>query len=82
MTATGYCFQLTCPDCGGLYDHITNSGPSRTDVRAVLRCTECEREAVVTVTLVMAYKPEGDRDKVKAAAYKRSQRARRKLVDA
>lgn len=79
----GYTFTITCPDCGGLYDHVTSSGPSRTDVRAVLRCSECGREAVVTVAVVMAYKPEPDRARPNDALRKRLQRARdRGLVSA
>lgn len=79
MIGHGYTFTITCPDCGGLYDHITSSGPSRTDVRAVLRCSECGREAVVTVAIVMAYKPESASDAAKRekdAARKRLQRSR------
>lgn len=73
---TGYTFTITCPDCGGQYNHVTGSGPSRTDVRAVLQCTQCGREAVITVTLSLAYKPDADRDKSKDAERKRLQRAR------
>lgn len=37
----GYAFELTCPRCGALVEHVAGSHPTRTEASVIVRCTEC-----------------------------------------
>lgn len=52
MSTAGYRIDLTCPRCGAPVEHVTNSAPNGYEQRAIVQCTECPTEALVTVTLV------------------------------
>lgn len=43
--------QVTCPECGGLLEHIADGRPDGWTARAVARCTGCEREWKAELTL-------------------------------
>lgn len=41
--------------------HVTGGRPSLTQCSAVVHCGPCNRDGLVTVTLVMAFQPDGER---------------------
>lgn len=53
-------FEITCPRCGGDLDFVTRTVPSSARQGAVVRCATCRRDSIVTVELVLTFKPEDD----------------------